>query len=85
MPSLCHPGHTKILVRAATSQLNERSFIVAFGIDLSVFAFSIEKAIWAVSTCVMTALAFVALEPFFVSPCSLCGIYFPEGCSLILV
>ena len=45
--NLCHPGHTKILQQAATLQLNERSFIVGFGIDFSLFIGSIKKAIWA--------------------------------------
>ena len=53
--------------RAATSQLNERSFIVGFGIDLFLFNDSIKKAIWAISTSEVTALDFVVFEPFFFS------------------
>ena len=65
--NLCHPGHTKMSRRAATSQLNERSFIVGLGIDFSLFSDSIKKAIWAISTSEVTALDFVLFEPLFFS------------------
>ena len=62
---LTHPGHLKILRRSATSQVNERVFIVGFGKDLSLFILSINKATWPVSTFEVTALAVVAFEFFF--------------------
>ena len=83
--NLCHPGHLKTLRRAATSQMYERSFIVAFDRDLSyaLSIFSINKVIWPIGTFEVTALAFVAFEPVFsLSPGVArykCNWYFPVG------
>ena len=75
--NLRHPDQLKTSLRTATSQLYERSFIVGFGRKLSLFIFSITKAIWPIGTFEVTALAVVAFEFWVLSPSALCGQYFP--------